>query len=114
MEIICVPAIVAVVYILIELYKKVIAKGREKWLNFIPLIATVLGGGLGVVIFFVAPAIIVAQSWWMAVIVGIASGLSATGANQVFKQLQQFGITVKEVEKTEDKVDEENKDDDRE
>jgi hypothetical protein len=102
MEIICVPAIVAVVYVLIEAYKKLIAKGREKWLNFIPLIATVLGGVLGVVLFFVAPQVIIANNVWIALVVGLCSGLSSTGANQIFKQLEKFGITVKEVEKKDD------------
>ena len=106
MEIICVPAIVAVVYVLIEAYKKMIAKGREKWLNFVPLIATVLGGILGVAVFYIAPQIIIANSVWVALIVGLCSGLSATGTNQIFKQLEKYGIKVKEVEKTESKDDE--------
>ena len=102
MEIICVPAIVAIVYVLIEAYKKLIAKGNEKWLNFIPLIATVLGGILGVTLFYVAPQIIIASDVWVALIVGLCSGLSSTGANQIFKQLEKFGIIVKEVEHKDD------------
>ena len=96
MEIICVPAIVAIVYVLVEVYKKFIAKGREKWLNVIPLISAIIGGAIGVAIFFYAPAIIVATNWGMAIVVGMASGLSATGCNQIFKQLEKFGIEVKE------------------
>jgi len=103
MEIICVPAIVAVVYVLIEAYKKMIAKDREKWLNFVPIIATVLGGILGVVIFYIAPQIIIASNVWVALVVGLCSGLSATGTNQIFKQLEKYGIKVKEVEATESK-----------
>lgn len=103
MEIICVPAIVAVVYVLIEAYKKIIAKGREKWLNFVPLIATVLGGIFGVAIFYIAPQIIIASNVWVALVVGLCSGLSATGTNQIFKQLEKFGITVKEPEDAGDK-----------
>lgn len=109
MEIICVPAIVTIVYVLVEIYKKWIAKGREKWVNVIPVISAVLGGGLGVLLFFVAPEIIVATNWGMAILVGVASGLSATGANQIFKQLQKYGIEVKEpheAEKDEDNANE--------
>ena len=106
MEIICVPAIVAVVYVLIEAYKGLLAKGREKWLNFIPVIATVLGGILGVVIYFVIPQIIIADNVWVALIVGLCSGLSSTGTNQIFKQLKQYGIDVHEVEKPAEKNDE--------
>ena len=101
MEIICVPAIVSITYALIEAYKKWVAKGREKWLAFVPLIALIIGGVLGVVIFYIAPQIIIANSWYMALIVGLCSGLSATGTNQVFKQLKKVGVKVKEVESLE-------------
>ena len=101
MEIICVPAIVAVVYVVIEFYKKWLAKGREKWLNLIPIIALILGGVLGVAIFYTAPQIIIAGNVWLALIVGLCSGLSATGTNQIFKQLEKYGIKVKEVEQDE-------------
>ena len=33
-----------------------------------------------------------------AILVGGASGLSATGCNQIFKQISKFGVYVKEVE----------------
>ena len=101
MEIICVPAIVAVVYVVIEIYKKWLAKGREKWLNFIPLIALIIGGTLGVAIFYTAPQIIVAGNVWLALVIGLCSGLSATGTNQIFKQLEKYGIFIKEVEQKE-------------
>lgn len=96
MEIICVPAIVSITYALIELYKKWIAKGRKKYLAFIPLVALILGGILGVAIFYIEPSLIIANDVWWALIVGLASGLSATGTNQVFKQLKKVGIEVKE------------------
>ena len=96
------PAIVSVTYALIEAYKKLFAKGREKWLAFIPLIALLIGGVLGVAIFYIAPQIIIASNVWWALIVGLCSGLSATGTNQVFKQLKKIGIEVKEVEQPKD------------
>lgn len=98
MEIICVPAIVAIVYVVIEAYKKWIANGREKWLNFIPILALILGGILGIAIFYLVPQFIIAENVWLALIVGLCSGLSATGTNQIFKQLEKYGIQVKEVE----------------
>lgn len=101
MEIICVPAIVSITYALIEIYKKIV-KGKEKWLKFIPLIAMIIGGILGVVIFFVLPQIIVANTWYIALIVGFASGLSSVGCNQTFKQLKKLGVDVKEVEQPKD------------
>jgi hypothetical protein len=102
MEIICVPVIVAIVYVLVEAYKKWLAKGREKWLNVIPVIAVILGGVLGAVFFYVAPQLIVATNIWVALVVGVCSGLSATGTNQIFKQLKKYGIEVKEFEAKDD------------
>ena len=111
MEIICVPIIVTITYLFLEIYKKVIARGREKFLAVIPLISLVIGGLLGVAIFYIEPSIIVAQNVWFALIVGMASGLSATGTNQIFKQLKKIGIDVKhaEDENKEDKQDNDDK-----
>ena len=53
---------------------------------------------LGIVCFYVLPSIISAPNVWIAILIGGASGLSATGCNQIFKQLKKFGIEVKEVE----------------
>lgn len=100
MEIICVPAIVSITYGLIELYKKFIAKERETWLKVIPLIALIIGGVLGVALFLIAPTLIIAENVWIALVVGICSGLSATGTNQVFKQFKKLGIEVKEQEQS--------------
>ena len=106
MEIICVPAIVSITYALIEAYKKWFAKGREKWLAFIPVLSLILGGILGVAIYFIEPTLIIAENEYYALIVGLCSGLSATGGHQVFKQLKKIGIEVKETKKDEDKTDE--------
>lgn len=96
LEIICVPAIVAVVFMLMEVYKKVIAKGREKYLSFIPIIAGVLGMVFGIVFFYAFPSVIGTSNLAYAIILGLFSGLSATGCNQIFKQLKKFGIEVKQ------------------
>lgn len=106
MEIICVPAIIAITYLLVELYKKFIAKGREKWLNIIPIIAFVIGGALGIAIFYLLPQIIVANNVWLALIVGACSGLSAVGGNQILVQLRKLGIEVKGIEANKEKTDE--------
>lgn len=99
MEIICVPLIVSAVYGIVELYKLIVKNKKDTWLKLIPVIALVVGGLLGVALFLVAPQLIVADTIWVALIVGMASGLSATGTNQVFKQLKKIGVEVKEVEK---------------
>ena len=104
MEIICVPLIVSAVYGLVELYKLIVKNKKDIWLKLIPVIALVLGGLLGVALFYIAPQLIVAENVWFALIVGMASGLSAVGGNQIFKQLKKLGIEVKEEEKKDDNV----------
>ena len=106
MEIICVPIIVSITYIVLEIYKKVLARGREKWLAVIPIISLVLGGLLGIALFYIEPSIILAENVWGALIVGLCSGLSATGGNQIFKQLKKIGIEVKGTEAGEEQPEE--------
>ena len=92
---------VALVFILMEVYEKFVAKDNEKLIRFIPLIALGLGAILGIVFYFAFPSTISASNWFIAILIGGASGLSATGCNQIFKQLKKFGIDVKEVNKDE-------------
>lgn len=59
----------------------------NKWL---PVICGVLGGILGVVAMYVMPEY-PAKDIITAIAVGIVSGLAATGAHQIYKQLSQKG-----------------------
>jgi len=104
MEIIAVPAIVSLVFSIMEIYKKVTAKHakHEDFLRLIPIVSAILGIIAGVVCYFAIPSIIAATDVMTAVLIGGASGLSATGCNQVFKQLHKFGISVKEKEEPKD------------
>ena len=62
---------------------------------------SVLGGILGVVIFLTNPKVILdAPNIWIALGVGIVSGASATGANQIIKQI--FQQTNEDTENKED------------
>ena len=83
-----VPVIVSIVYGCVDLYKQII-NGREKLMRLIPIIAALLGAIIGVVTFYVYPSVLVADNIWQAIIMGGASGLTATGANQVLKQLNK-------------------------
>lgn len=56
--------------------------------KYIPVICGVLGGILGVFAMFLVPDY-PASDYFTAVAIGIVSGLSATGVNQIFKQLGQ-------------------------
>ena len=95
-EIVCVPVIVAIVYAVMSIYKTYIAKDKEKLIRFIPLIGGVLGIILGIAFYFAFPQLIVATNVITAILVGLASGLSATGCDQIFKQLTKYGINVKQ------------------
>lgn len=101
MQIICVPIIVAIVYAIIELYKIIIKNKDEKYTKVIPIVAGITGAILGVALYFIAPEIIIASDWWVALIVGASSGLSAVGSNQIFKQLKKVGVEIKEADQKE-------------
>ena len=86
LEVISVPTIAAVVYWIINLIKYAVGE-NETFKRFIPIIATVLGAVCGVVCFYAIPSIVPAENLLVAIVVGGASGLTATGANQIIKQL---------------------------
>lgn len=88
LELISVPAIAAIVYWVINLIKYAV-KGNETFKRFIPLIAAGLGAVLGVVAYYTVPSIIPAANVVVAIVIGGASGLTATGANQIIKQLEK-------------------------
>ena len=96
LEIVCVPVIVSIVYSVMAIFRKYIAKDNEKLIRFIPLIGGLLGIIIGITLFYAFPNLIVANNILTAILVGCASGLSATGCDQVFKQLTKYGINVKE------------------
>lgn len=97
--IVTIPAIAAIVYTVIDIVKTA-CRGDEKFKRFIPLAAAVLGGIIGIVAFYFVPGVIDTQNVLVAIVIGAASGLSATGTNQAVKQL------VKPAEKEADENDE--------
>ena len=86
---ISVPAIMGVVYGIIEWMKTFIE--NERFRKFIPLVAVLLGSVIGAVAFYIYPSIIPAENVIMAIIIGAVSGGSATCANQVYKQMKKGG-----------------------
>ena len=86
LELISVPAIATIVYWVINIIKYSVQE-NEKSKRFIPLISAALGAVLGVVAFYALPSIIPADNVCVAILVGGASGLTATGTNQIIKQL---------------------------
>lgn len=86
LNLISVPAIAAVVYWVINIIKHAVGE-NEKFKRFIPLIAAGLGIVCGIVCYYALPSIIPAPNIVVAIVIGGASGLTATGTNQIIKQL---------------------------
>lgn len=67
--------------------------GLKAWDKFddrkIPVLMGIIGAVLGVVAFYVAPAIIPAEDVITAIAIGIVSGFTATGINQIYKQAKK-------------------------
>ena len=85
-EIATIPAIAAIVYTIIDIVKTAVG-GTEKFKRFIPLFSCALGAVIGVIAYFCVPGVMETQNVLVAIILGAASGLSATGTNQAVKQL---------------------------
>ena len=80
----CVPiASIAVICFVVGLFWKTWERVDDKW---IPVVCAVLGGILGVVGLMVIPGY-PANNWMDAFMHGAFSGLVATGAHQIYKQL---------------------------
>lgn len=82
-EFVSIPAIVVVCYLIGMCVKAFFPKAEK----FIPCIVGIVGGILGIVVYFTIPGYIGAENWIVALATGIVSGLASTGANQVYKQL---------------------------
>ena len=85
-EIATIPAIAAIVYTIIDIVKTA-AGGTEQFKRFIPLISCALGAIIGTITYFCVPGVMETQNVLVAIVLGAASGLSATGTNQAVKQL---------------------------
>lgn len=85
-EVATIPALAAIVYTIIDITKTALG-GDEKFRRFIPLISCLLGAVCGVVAFYCVPGVMDTQNLLVAIVLGAASGLSATGTNQAVKQL---------------------------
>lgn len=85
-EIATIPALAAIVYTIIDIVKTAMG-GDAKFKRFIPLIACVLGAVCGVIAFYFVPGVMGTDNILVAIVLGSASGLSATGTNQAVKQL---------------------------
>lgn len=89
MEYSSIPIIVVCSYILGEIYKAIF-KNKKKMYKLIPIVSSLIGGILGIIIYYTNPEIMIgAENIWVAIGIGIISGASATGTNQIIKQIKR-------------------------
>ena len=63
-------------------------KNSEVVFKYIPILLAVFGGVIGILIYYSNPEILAnVDNIWIAFGVGASSGVSATGTNQIIKQL---------------------------
>ena len=82
-DIAAIPVITVICFLVAEAVKQTPLDSR--WL---PVICGAVGGILGVVAMFIMPEF-PAHDYLTAIAIGIVSGLAATGAHQVYKQLSE-------------------------
>ena len=87
MNFVSVPIIVVCCYMIGEIYK-VLFKNKQEAYKLIPILVAIFGGIMGVLVFYTHPASMFdVDNLWDALLIGIMSGSSATGTNQVIKQI---------------------------
>ena len=82
MELIGIPAIVVISYMITETFKMFINK------KYLPIVAGISGCALGILAYVLQINIMPTGDIITAAAIGIISGLAATGSNQIFKQLK--------------------------
>lgn len=91
MDFTSVPIIVVCCYIIGEIYK-VLFKNKQEAYKLIPMLMAINGGLLGILIYLTNPEMIFnVDNFWAALGIGIVSGTSSTGANQIIKQILKRG-----------------------
>ena len=83
MDLIGIPAIVVISYMITETFKMFINK------KYLPIVAGISGGCLGVLSYVLQIDIMPATDIISALAIGIISGLAATGSNQIIKQINK-------------------------
>lgn len=87
MDFTSIPIIVILCYLMGELFK-VLFKNKQDLYKLIPILNAILGGLLGIAIYYTNPEIILhTENVWTALGIGIVSGVSSTGTNQIIKQI---------------------------
>jgi multidrug transporter EmrE-like cation transporter len=86
-----IPVVCGVVYAVIELIKYFLGTKVDKFKKYIPVVSCFIGAMISLIVFFIAPELVPVATWYSALLMGGASGLSAVGVNQIKKQIQKQG-----------------------
>lgn len=87
MEYVSIPIITIICYLLGEFFKLVVLKKKNRF-KYIPIIVGGIGGALGLMMYFVSPELLLnVTNPFVAVLIGIVSGLASTGGNELVKQI---------------------------
>lgn len=91
MEMMSIPVITIVCYLIGEFFKLVILRKKKSY-KYIPIIVGGIGGALGLIIYFISPELLFnTTNPFMAIAIGIVSGLASTGGNELIKQILKKG-----------------------
>ena len=82
-----IPVITILCYLIGEFFNVVILRKKKRY-KYIPTIVGGIGGMLGLIIYYVSPDLLFnVTSPFLAVAIGIMSGLASTGGNELIKQI---------------------------
>lgn len=87
MEYIGIPSIIIICYLIGEIFKLLILKKKSKY-KYVPIVVGTVGGMLGVVAYYISPEIVLnVENPFIALSIGIVSGLASTGSYEVIDKL---------------------------
>ncbi len=87
MEYMSIPIITILCYLIGEVIKLLILRKKKRY-KYIPILVGSIGGALGLMIYYVSPETLLGTTNpFMAIAVGIVSGLASTGGNEIIKQI---------------------------
>ena len=87
MDFTVIPLIVIICYLCGEIFK-FIFKEKQEFYRLIPILLSILGGIIATIIYLDDPTLILdAKNIYVAIQIGIISGASSTGTNQIIKQI---------------------------
>ena len=87
--VVSVPVIALICYLVVEGIK-IVFKEKSKVKEILPIISAFIGCMLAIIMYAFVPEVKLFDNILDAIVVGIISGLGATGSNQIFKQIKKL------------------------